>query len=74
MVLTADSFESHIDVVREAGGDFEPPTLTRDGASSRLEFFSLGEILPVGGYIPYQVVAVLPDQGDLTVTVKNLGD
>ena len=70
--LTADSFASLIDEVRKAGGDFKPPTLTRSAAASRLEFFSLGTVMPVGGYIPYQVTAILPDQGELTVTVKNL--
>ena len=70
--LTADSFASQIEEVRKAGGDFKPPVLTRSEGASRLEFFSLGTAVPVGGYIPYQVTAILPDQGELTVTVKNL--
>lgn len=72
MPLTADSFASQIDQVRETGVEFKPPTLTRSDGTARLEFFSLGVAMPVGTYIPHQVVATLPERGELTVTVKKL--
>lgn len=70
--LTADSFASQIDVVRKAGIAFKPPTLTRTHGTTRLEFFSLGVAMPIGTYIPYHIVATLPQQGELTVAVSRL--
>lgn len=70
--LTADSFASQIQKVRDAGAEFKPPTLTRGNDAVTLEFFSLGEVMPVGEFIPYHVTAVLPKDGELTVQVQRL--
>lgn len=72
MPLTKDSFSSQIKEVEATGATFQPPTLKHAGGASTLEFFSLGTVMPVGGYIPYHVTAVLPEHGSLTIQRQKL--
>jgi hypothetical protein len=67
-VLTADGNPYGIRKVRERGGSFAPPALSRGPAGAELVFFSYDAELQV----PYQVHAQLSAEGKLRIDSKAL--
>ena len=70
----SDGFSAAFDNLRKAGLDVKPPTLVRSETATTVEFFARGFGTPNDNEFPLHIRATLPDQGELTVIVKNLED